>query len=70
MNGGFSAESDIEVRPRIRAGNKGKRMLRPAVVRACAVYLASDDSVGVTGRSFVATAWNEQHGIEVPYMIA
>jgi len=51
-------------------GNKGKKMLSPEVVRPCAVYLASDDSVGVTGRSFVATAWNEQQGIEVPYMIA
>ncbi len=49
-------------------GNKGKKMLSPEVVRACAVYLASDDSVGVTGRSFVATAWNEQRGIEVPDM--
>jgi NAD(P)-dependent dehydrogenase (short-subunit alcohol dehydrogenase family) len=51
-------------------GNKGKKMLSPQVVRACAVYLASDESVGVTGRSFVATEWNEQYGIEIPEMIA
>jgi NAD(P)-dependent dehydrogenase (short-subunit alcohol dehydrogenase family) len=51
-------------------GNKGKKMLSPEVVRACALYLASDESVGVTGRSFVATHWNEEHGIEVHYMIA
>jgi 3-hydroxybutyrate dehydrogenase len=51
-------------------GNKGKKMLSPEVVRACAVYLASDESLGMTGRSFVATEWNEQHGIENPYMVA
>jgi NAD(P)-dependent dehydrogenase (short-subunit alcohol dehydrogenase family) len=52
------------------SGNKGKKMLSPEVVRACAVYLAADESLGVTGRSFVATEWNEQHGIENPYMVA
>ena len=51
-------------------GNKGKKMLSPQVVRPCAVYLASDESAGVTGISFVATDWNTQQGIEVPYMIA
>jgi hypothetical protein len=40
------------------------------VVRACSLYLASDESLGVTGQSFVATEWNEQRGIEVPYTIA
>ncbi|HEU4342717.1 MAG TPA: SDR family oxidoreductase, partial [Candidatus Binatia bacterium] len=52
------------------AGNKGKRMFSPEVVRAGAVYLASDESIGVTGRSFVCSEWNEQHGIPLPYMIA
>jgi 3-hydroxybutyrate dehydrogenase len=52
------------------SGNKGEKMLSPEIVRACAVYLASDESLGVTGRSFVATEWNEQHGIEVPYTVA
>jgi 3-oxoacyl-[acyl-carrier protein] reductase len=51
-------------------GNKGKKMLSPEVVRACAIYLASDEALGVTGRSFVCTEWNPQHGIEVPYVIA
>jgi len=51
-------------------GNKGKKMLSPQVVRPCAVYLASDESAGVTGISLVATDWNTQQGIEVPYMIA
>jgi hypothetical protein len=51
-------------------GNKGKRMLSPEVVKACAVYLASDESADVTGQSFVATEWNKENGIEVPYMIA
>jgi 3-hydroxybutyrate dehydrogenase len=64
--GGIVATEAIRKIP----GNKGKKMLSPEVVRASAVYLASDESLGVTGRSFVATEWNEQHGIEVPYMIA
>ena len=51
-------------------GNKGKKMLSPQVVRPCAVYLASEESAGVTGNSIVATDWNTQQGIEVPYMIA
>jgi NAD(P)-dependent dehydrogenase (short-subunit alcohol dehydrogenase family) len=64
--GGIVATDAIRKIP----GNKGKKMLSPEVVRACAVYLASDESVGVTGRSFVATEWNEQNQIEVPYVIA
>jgi len=51
-------------------GNRGVRMLSPAVVRGCAVYLASDESVGVTGQSFVAPDWNREHGLEVPYTVA
>ena len=64
--GGIVATEAIRKIP----GNKGKQMLSPEVVRACAIYLASDESVGVTGRSFVASQWNEQHGVEVPYIIA
>jgi NAD(P)-dependent dehydrogenase (short-subunit alcohol dehydrogenase family) len=64
--GGIVATEAIRKIP----GNKGKKMLSPEIVRACAVYLASDESLGVTGRSFVATEWNEQHGIGVPYMVA
>jgi len=51
-------------------GNRGVRMLSPEIVRACAVYLASEESRGITGQSFVATDWNEQHGFEVPYTVA
>lgn len=51
-------------------GNHGVKMLSPDIVRACAVYLASDESNGVTGHSFVATDWNREHGIEVPYTVA
>ena len=51
-------------------GNRGKKMLSPEIVRACAIYLASDESMGVTGESLVATAWNAKHGIDVPYTIA
>jgi 3-oxoacyl-[acyl-carrier protein] reductase len=64
--GGIVATEAIRKIP----GNKGKKMLSPRVVRPCAVYLASEESAGVTGRSFAATEWNTQQGIEVPYMIA
>ncbi|MGH7771608.1 MAG: SDR family NAD(P)-dependent oxidoreductase [Candidatus Binatia bacterium] len=49
--------------------NKGKKALKPAVIRDCAVYLASDEAAGITGQSFTATEWNEQHGIEVKYIV-
>jgi NAD(P)-dependent dehydrogenase (short-subunit alcohol dehydrogenase family) len=51
-------------------GNRGTRMLAPEIVRSCAVYLASDESAGVTGESFVCTDWNKEQGLEVPYMVA
>ena len=51
-------------------GNRGVRMLSPAIVRACAVYLASDESIGVTGQSFVAPDWNRERGFDVPYTVA
>ena len=51
-------------------GNRGVRMLSPAIVRPCAVYLASDESSGITGHSFVATEWTTEHGLEVPYTVA
>jgi 3-oxoacyl-[acyl-carrier protein] reductase len=63
--GGIVATEAIRKIP----GNKGKKMLRPEVVRALAVYLASDDSAGVSGKSLVAPEWNREHGIEVPYTI-
>jgi NAD(P)-dependent dehydrogenase (short-subunit alcohol dehydrogenase family) len=64
--GGIVATEAIRKIP----GNKGKKMLSPEVVRACAVYLASDESFEVTGSSLVSTEWNKQHGIDVPYTIA
>jgi len=64
--GGIVATEAIKNIP----GNRGVRMLSPEIVRACAVYLASDESSGITGQSFVATEWNKQHGIEVPYVVA
>lgn len=64
--GGIVATEAIKNIP----GNRGMRMLSPEVVRPCAVYLASDESRGVTGRSFVATEWNQERAIEIPYTIA
>ncbi|HKY07885.1 MAG TPA: SDR family oxidoreductase, partial [Candidatus Binatia bacterium] len=64
--GGIVATEAIRKIP----GNRGVRMLSPEIVRPCAVYLASDESQGVTGKSIVATEWNQQRGIEVPYTIA
>ena len=64
--GGIVATEAIRKIP----GNRGVRMLSPKIVRACAVYLASDESNGVTGHSFVATDWNKEHGLEVPYTVA
>jgi NAD(P)-dependent dehydrogenase (short-subunit alcohol dehydrogenase family) len=50
-------------------GNRGMRMLKPEIVRACAVFLASDASRGITGQSLVATEWNAERGLEVPYTV-
>ncbi|CAB4688911.1 unannotated protein [freshwater metagenome] len=39
-------------------------MHRPSVIGPCAVFLASDASVEVTGASFDAAAWNGEQGID------
>ena len=64
--GGIVATEAIRKIP----GNRGVRMLSPAIVRACAVYLASDESKAVTGKSIVVTDWNKERGIEIPYTVA
>ena len=64
--GGIVATEAIKNIP----GNRGVRMLSPAIVRACAVFLASDESIGVTGQSLVAPDWNREHGFDVPYTVA
>lgn len=64
--GGIVATEAIRNLP----GNRGMRMLSPEIVRPCAVYLASDESSGVTGRSIAATDWNAEHGLEIPYTVA
>jgi NAD(P)-dependent dehydrogenase (short-subunit alcohol dehydrogenase family) len=64
--GGIVATEAIRKIP----GNRGMKMLSPEIVRACAVYLASDESSGTTGQSFVATDWNKERGLEVPYTVA
>jgi 3-oxoacyl-[acyl-carrier protein] reductase len=64
--GGIVATEAIRMIP----GNRDVRMLSPAVVRACAVYLASDESIGISGQSLVAPDWNREHGLDVPYLVA
>ena len=64
--GGIVATEAIRKIP----GNHGVRMLAPEIVRACAIYLASDESSGTTGQSIVATDWNKEHGLAIPYMTA
>ncbi len=64
--GGIVATEAIRKIP----GNRGVRMLSPEIVRPCAVYLASDKSIGVTGRSIVATDWYREQGFEIPYTVA
>ena len=64
--GGIVATEAIRQIP----GNRGIKMLSPEIIRACAVYLASDESSGITGRSFVATDWNHERGLDVPYTLA
>jgi NAD(P)-dependent dehydrogenase (short-subunit alcohol dehydrogenase family) len=63
--GGIVATEAIRKIP----GNQGMRMLQPEIVRACAVFLASDLSSGITGQSLVATDWNAERGLEVPYTV-
>ncbi len=38
-------------------------MHKPGVIRALAVYIASDEASFVTGRSLVASEWNKERGI-------
>ena len=64
--GGIVATEAIKQIP----GNRGVRMLSPEIVWPCAVYLASDESSGITGHSFVATEWNTERGLGVPYTVA
>ena len=64
--GGIVATEAIRKIP----GNRGLKMLSPEIVRPCAIYLASDESRGITGQSFVATDWNKERGLEVPYTVA
>lgn len=37
------------------------RLLQPEIMKAPAVFLASDAAEGVTGRRLVATEWNMEH---------
>ncbi|MBI4333241.1 MAG: SDR family oxidoreductase [Chloroflexi bacterium] len=39
-------------------------VLKPSVIRAAIVYLASDEASDINGRSLSATQWNEEHGLD------
>lgn len=41
--------------------NVRTRLIQPAMMKAPAVFLASDESQGITGRRLIATEWDEQH---------
>ena len=41
------------------------RMHDPAVIRGLAAFLASDESIGVTGESLVARDWNRERGLQL-----
>jgi 3-hydroxybutyrate dehydrogenase len=49
--------------------NRGKKAFAPAVIRPCAVYLASDEAFGISGQSFDAAQWNKEHGIPIEYVV-
>jgi NAD(P)-dependent dehydrogenase (short-subunit alcohol dehydrogenase family) len=46
-------------------GEELARMHDPTVIRGLAVYLASGESVAVTGQSLVATDWNRERGLRL-----
>lgn len=48
---------------RITGGDIPPNTLRPEVIRAPAIYLASDDSIRITGQVINALEWNEKHGL-------
>jgi NAD(P)-dependent dehydrogenase (short-subunit alcohol dehydrogenase family) len=44
-------------------GTARAAMHRPAIVRGCAVYLASDESADISGASLIASEWNRERGL-------
>jgi 3-oxoacyl-[acyl-carrier protein] reductase len=55
--------TDTAIVPDWVSAEERRRIHRPSVMRASAVYLAADRSRFVTGRSLVACLWNQEHGI-------
>jgi hypothetical protein len=54
---------DDAIRARIAAGmNPGRRPNVPEHIVPLAMYLASQDGSGVTGKMFDVMTWNEEHG--------
>jgi NAD(P)-dependent dehydrogenase (short-subunit alcohol dehydrogenase family) len=48
-----------------RVDTDGCGGLPVGVILPAAIFLASDDSQGMTGESFVATEWNKKRGISL-----
>lgn len=47
---------------RIASGSPNRPFLQPRIIRPLAVYLASDESSGMTGKNFRVPDWNKEHG--------
>lgn len=48
-----------------RAAPPHRPLLQPRIIRPLAIYLASDDSSGITGKNFRVPEWNREHGYPV-----
>lgn len=57
--------TDTAFFPAFVGSEERKRMHTPAVIRGCAVWLASDESAAVSGQELVATDWNRERGLRL-----
>ncbi len=61
IRGNTLAPGGLTATPGMIAKNKDTspdKMLQPEIIRGALIFLASEDSAGVTGQSFVAKTWN------------
>jgi NAD(P)-dependent dehydrogenase (short-subunit alcohol dehydrogenase family) len=55
--------TDTDFFPTFVDDDRRAQMHRPSVIRGLAVYIASDESRFITGRSLVATEWNKERNL-------